>query len=65
MSKLSPFIKYTSVGIEMIVTIVAMTYLGQYLDGDIEDDAIPKYTIVFSLFGVFASLYRVYKSLSK
>lgn len=58
------FLQYTSMALQMIVTIVGATFLGRYVDQKTQNK-IP----VGTLLGVFAGLgiafYRVFQSLKK
>jgi len=58
--KLSPFIRFSSLGIQMGVIIAFFTWLGFYLDKKYNSKT-PWWTIGLSLFGVVSSLYLVIK----
>jgi ATP synthase protein I len=49
------WIKYSGLAMQLIVTILVFTFLGQYLDGQLGTD--PWLTVVFSLIGVVGGLY--------
>ena len=58
--KLDTWIKFSNIGLQMAVTIGAMAYLGVWLDKKYPN-SYSLYTVVFSLIGVFASLYNVFR----
>ncbi|MEO1010626.1 MAG: AtpZ/AtpI family protein [Bacteroidota bacterium] len=58
--KLDTWIKFSNIGLQMAVTIGAMAYLGVWLD-EKYPNLYSVYTVVFSLIGVFASLYNVFR----
>ncbi|NVK29069.1 MAG: AtpZ/AtpI family protein [Flavobacteriia bacterium] len=60
---LNPYMRFSSMGIQMGVTIAICVYGGVKLDE--LWDLKPILTISLSLFGVFAGLYLVYKEVSK
>lgn len=53
---------YAGLGFQMAVTIGLMTWIGDYLDTKYQTE-IAVFTISFSLLGIFASLYMVFKGL--
>lgn len=55
------YIKYTTVGFQMIVIIGALSYIGYRLDANAHHDT-PWVTAAMSLAGVFISLYLVIRS---
>ena len=57
-------IAFTGLGFQMAAIIGAMTWLGDYLDS-INESETAIYTVIFSLLGIFASLYIVFKGLTK
>ena len=57
---INKWIQFSNIGIQMAVTIVLCVLLGQWLDEKCPN-LYPLFTVVLSLFGVFASLYLVYK----
>lgn len=62
--KVSPFIRFTTLGIQMGVVIAFFTWLGIFLDEKFKLKT-PWWTIILSLFGVCASLYLVIKEVTK
>jgi ATP synthase protein I len=63
-NRVSPFLRFTTLGIQMGVIIAFFTWLGIYLDGNYQS-VTPWWTIGLSLFGVCASLYLVIKEVIK
>ncbi len=57
---LDTWIKFSNIGLQMAVIIGLMAYLGVWLDGKYPN-AYSVYTIIFSLVGVFAALYNVFR----
>ena len=62
--KVSPFIRFTTLGIQMGVVIAFFTWLGIFLDEKFKLKT-PWWTIILSLFGVCSSLYLVIKEVTK
>jgi F0F1-type ATP synthase assembly protein I len=58
--KVSPFIRFSTLGIQMGVIISFFTWLGVYLDEEFKSKA-PWFTLILSLFGVCSSLILVIK----
>jgi F0F1-type ATP synthase assembly protein I len=58
--KVSPFIRFSTLGIQMGVIITFFTWLGVYLDEKFQSKT-PWWTLVLSLFGVCSSLILVIK----
>ena len=58
------YAKYTSLAIEMAVIIGGAVWLGNYLDEKWQNER-PYMTIFLSLFGIFAALYLVIRSVKK
>lgn len=58
--RLDTWIKFSNMGLQMAIIIGGMAYLGVWLDGKYPNK-YSVYTIICSLFGVFAALYAVYK----
>ena len=58
--KVSPFIRFSTLGIQMGVIIAFFTWLGVYLDEKFQSKT-PWWTLVLSLFGVCSSLILVIK----
>ncbi|HZJ19161.1 MAG TPA: AtpZ/AtpI family protein [Pricia sp.] len=54
------WIKFSNIGLQMAVIIGLMAYLGVWLDGKYPN-TYSVYTIIFSLIGVFAALYNVFR----
>ena len=62
--KVSPFIRFSTLGIQMGVIIAFFTWLGYYLDDKFQSKT-PWWTLVLSHFGVCSSLYLVIKEVMK
>lgn len=65
--KKSDYLKYSSIGFQMAITIGLFAWLGNYLDEKYQTDD-PYYSIACILFGIAVALYQVIKeviSLSK
>ena len=58
--QLNPYIKHSSLTIQMAVIIAAGTFSGDYLDEKNPSD-IPICTIILSLLSIFLALYYVLK----
>lgn len=58
------FIKYTNIGFEMLAVILAGVFGGQKLD-DVFAMEKPVFTVVLSLFAVFAAIYLAIKDFIK
>lgn len=61
--QLNPYLRFTSMGLQMGVAIAVFVYGGIELDRYLESD--PLWTIVLSLTGVFAGLYLVFKEVQR
>ena len=61
---LNNYAKYSTMGVEMIVTILLFLWVGKWVDEKLVLQT-PIFTAIFSLLGVFASMYRVIKSLNQ
>ena len=62
--QLNSYIKYSSLGIQMAVIIIAGTFFGDFLDIKNRSEA-PVYTIIFSLLSIFLALYYVVQKIIK
>ena len=62
--QVNSFAKYSTLAIQMGVVIGVFTFVGDYIDDKLEL-AIPVFTIVLSLFGVFGSLYVLIKGIKR
>jgi hypothetical protein len=58
----SNFIKYASVGFQMLAVIGVFTFVGHKIDGKRNT---PLFTAIFGLIGVIIALYQVIRSLTK
>lgn len=58
------FLKYTSLALQLGITIAVFTFLGRYLDQKYET-VTPWFTVLGSLFGVSSGLYLALKGLLK
>jgi ATP synthase protein I len=61
-NKYKSYIKYSSMGIQMVALIIILTFIGRYIDYKIENN-IPIATIVLILFGLIAAMYYMIKTL--
>ena len=57
---LSNWVEFTQIGLQMAVVITAGVLIGRWLDKKYPNN-YQAYTIILSLFGVFAALYMVIK----
>ncbi|MGY8927537.1 MAG: AtpZ/AtpI family protein [Flavobacteriales bacterium] len=60
----SKFVKFSSLGVQMIVLIGGGAWGGQLLDDKMQNEK-PVFTIIFSLLGIFTSLYFVIREANK
>ncbi|MDB4324392.1 AtpZ/AtpI family protein [Crocinitomicaceae bacterium] len=60
----SKFVKFSSLGVQMIVLIGGGAWGGQLLDDKMQNEK-PAFTIIFSLLGIFTSLYFVIREANK
>lgn len=58
------YIKYSSVGVQMIATILIFTFAGQWLDG-YYNTVEPFFTVFLALFGVVASMVQLIRGVKK
>jgi hypothetical protein len=58
--QLDQWIKFSNMGLQMAIIIAGMTYFGLWLDGKYPNK-YSAFTVIFSLTGVFAALYNVYR----
>jgi F0F1-type ATP synthase assembly protein I len=58
------FVKYTSIGFQMLATIGLFAFIGHKLD-EKQQNQKPILTAILSLLGVILSLYQVIKQLNK
>lgn len=61
---LHKYIQFTGMAFQMGVTIALFTFLGTWLD-EKNPNEYSLFTVICSLFGVFASLYLVIKQVQK
>ena len=57
-------IRYTSVGIQMVLIIGIMAYAGDYLDGNTQNEQ-PIWTAILALFGVVVSVVYMITAFNK
>lgn len=60
LKQVNKWLKFSNLGIQMAACIAIGVFSGIWLDKKFPD-LEPLFTVVLSLFGVFASLYLVYK----
>jgi ATP synthase protein I len=58
--RLDTWIKFSNIGLQMAIIIGGMAYLGVWLD-EKYPNRYSAYTVICSLFGVFAALYNVFR----
>jgi ATP synthase protein I len=58
------WLKYSQLGVQMLVTIVAGTFFGHWLDKNFPHK-LPIFTLCFSLFSIAAAMYNVIRQLPK
>ncbi len=58
------FIKYSGIGFQMLATIGVFAFIGYKID-EHQHRSKPIFTAIFSVVGVFLSLYQVVKQLNK
>lgn len=61
---LNPVLKYSGMAFQMIGIIVALTFVGKFLDHSFETQ-FPVFTLVFVIFSVFAALFLTIRDLIK
>lgn len=61
-SGVQSYLKYTSAGFQMIAVILIFTYAGIYLDKRF--DTKPWLMLLFTLSGIFGSLYQLIRKLT-
>ncbi|MFI2741736.1 AtpZ/AtpI family protein [Zhouia sp. PK063] len=62
-SPLNKWVRFTQMGLEMAIIITVMVFLGTWLDGKYPN-LEPLFTVVLSLFGVFAALFNVIRKVN-
>ena len=60
----SAYIKYSSIGLQMIATLLLCAWLGDWADEKMGNKQAYM-TIVMMLLGVFASIYQLIRSITK
>ncbi|MDP2175977.1 MAG: AtpZ/AtpI family protein [Bacteroidota bacterium] len=63
-SKYNDYIKYSSMGIQMVGIIIGLTFLGKFLD-KVFNFSIPFLTIVGILIGLMGAMYFMISTLKK
>lgn len=63
-SKTNVYIRYSALGFQMAAIIGVLSWLGNYIDNQQQNNT-PIFTIIFSLLGVSSSLYLIIKEVSK
>lgn len=58
------FLQYTSIALQMIVTIVGATFLGRYVDQKAQNK-FPLGTLLGVFVGLGIAFYRIFKNLKK
>jgi len=59
---LNEYVKYSTIGIQMVAFVVISVFLGRWIDGLI-NVKFPVFTLVFVLFGLVVAMYYMYKKL--
>jgi ATP synthase protein I len=62
--QLKPYLKYSGLAFQMIVTLVAAAYAGMWLD-EKQNNKNPWWTIGFMVVAVIGSIYMVIKSVTQ
>ncbi len=62
--QLKPYLKYSGLAFQMIVTLVVAAYAGMKLDAHFHNKN-PWYTITLMLLGVITTMYMVIKSVTQ
>lgn len=62
--RLNKWIKFTNAGLQMAIVIAICVFSGDWLDKKFPN-LYPLFTVVLSLFGVFASIYSVIRQLKQ
>ena len=62
-NQLNPYIKYSSLTLQMAVIILAGTFFGDFLDSK-NNFNLPIFTIIFSLLSIAFSLYFVFNKIT-
>ena len=62
-NQLNPYIKYSSLTLQMAVIILAGTFFGDFLDSKNNFNS-PIFTIIFSLLSIAFSLYFVFNKIT-
>lgn len=60
----SAYLKYSTIGIKLICTILVFLFLGRYIDSKLENN-LHIYTISLTLLALVISMYMLFKDLSK
>jgi len=60
---LRDYAPYLGLGLQLAVTVAALTFLGIWLDGKFNSS--PWFTIILAFFGVFAGMYNFIKAVIK
>ena len=60
----NPYLKYSSIAMQMAIIIVGGTFGGKWLDSFI-DIKFPVFTLVFSILSVFLAVYYAIKDIIK
>jgi F0F1-type ATP synthase assembly protein I len=63
-NQLKPYMKYSGLAFQMILTLVAAAYAGMWLD-EKQGNKNPWWTIVFMLVAVIGTIYMVIKSVTE
>lgn len=59
---LNEYVKYSTIGIQMVAFVVISVFLGRWIDGLI-NVKFPVFTLIFVLFGLVVAMYYMYKKL--
>jgi F0F1-type ATP synthase assembly protein I len=60
----SAYIKYSSIGLKLIATILIFLFLGRYIDSETNNQK-HIFTITFTLLALIISMYILFKDISK
>ncbi|TAE31956.1 MAG: AtpZ/AtpI family protein [Cytophagales bacterium] len=63
-SRVNPFLQYSGLGLQMLVTIGLGVWLGSWLDHQ-QDNRTPIWTLLLALLSIAASIYLLIRGLPK
>ena len=63
MDRMKNYVQYSGLGFQVVAMIVLGAFLGQWLDGKMQND-FPTLTLIVTFLSVFLSMYYMYKKVS-